>query len=76
MYIVYMYLYYDYGIYLSKCMYIYALYSCCSDVGNSRNGVNLCKHADVQLKAAEDTGQENCHLVVYKVHVQQTYQFT
>ena len=36
-------------------------------LGDSTKGVNLCKHADIQLKAAEGTGQSTCWLLMYKV---------
>ncbi|ELU17121.1 hypothetical protein CAPTEDRAFT_217144 [Capitella teleta] len=34
--------------------------------GNSRFGTNLCKHADVQLKAASQSQVSDCWLIMYK----------
>jgi len=35
--------------------------------GDSGKGVFLCKHADVQLKAASIKGQQNCWLFMFLV---------
>jgi len=35
--------------------------------GDSSKGVFLCKHADVQLKAAANKGHENCWLFMFLV---------
>jgi len=35
--------------------------------GDSNKGVFLCKHADVQLKAAALKGQQNCWLFLFLV---------
>ncbi|XP_069124491.1 uncharacterized protein [Argopecten irradians] len=36
-------------------------------LGDSKMGVHVCRHADVQLRTAEMWGLEGCHIVIFKV---------
>ncbi|XP_052071222.1 uncharacterized protein LOC127709654 isoform X2 [Mytilus californianus] len=38
-----------------------------NSLGNSKFGVYLCKHADVQLGLFDTSGQETCQLMIFKV---------